>query len=231
MTPDNKSPQDSVVDYSQPTPSSFLIELRNRDQSAWERFIRLYGRLICFWCYRRGIVSRSVRQEIIYDICIRVMESIDTFHKSKPSDKFRNWLHAIVDNHISDLQRKHQESKIVTEAYNPDSFDVADPHSSILETLIKQEEKEKSQINSQDIDNLNEETIYAQDLMRVLGSHFSRRDIDIYYQLTCERKKAVHVAEITGMSATNVRQIRKRINDYLNAYFGELNDLEDKGED
>ena len=67
--------------------------------------------------------------------------------------------------------------------------------------------------------------------MRVLGSHFSKRDIDIYYQLTCERKKAVHVAEISGLSAANVRQIRKRINDYLNEYFGELNDLEDNEEE
>lgn len=226
----NSNSSGSTIDYNQPTPSSFLMELRAHKQVAWDRFIALYGRLISFWCYKRGISSRSVRQEIICDVCIRVMESIETFHKKKPTDKFRNWLHVIVDNHITSLQRKYQEEQKVYPAYDPDSFDVADPHSSILETLIKQEEKEKREINPQDIEDLNEDMIYAQDLMRVLGSQFSQRYIDIYYQLTCEGKKAVHVAEMMNMKPAAVRQIRKRINDYLNQYFGELNDMEDSDE-
>lgn len=224
------SDSNSTVDYNQPTPSSFLMELRAHEQVAWDRFILLYGRLISFWCYKRGVSNRAVRQEIICDVCIRVMESIETFHKEKPTDKFRNWLHVIVDNHITSLQRKHQAERNVYPAYDPDSFDVADPHSSILESLIKQEEKEKREISPTDIENLNEDLIYAQDLMRVLGSHFSQRDIDIYYQITYERKKAVHVAEIMGLTSANVRQIRKRINDYLNQYFGELNDMDDSEE-
>ena len=186
----------------------------------------LYGRLICFWCYNRGITKRADRQEIIWDVCIRVMESIDTFHKEKPTDKFRNWLHVIVDNHINNLQRKHQAEQTTHTGYDPDSLEVADPHSSVLEALIKQEQKERSELSASDLENLDEDAIYFQDLMRVLGSHFSKRDIDIFYQLTFEHKKAVHVAETMGMTPSNVRQIRKRINAYLKEYFGELNDLD-----
>ncbi len=230
MTSDSDSPS-NAVDFNQPTPSSFLEELRNREQIAWERFIMLYGRLISFWCYRRGITNRAVRQEIIYDVCIRVMESIDTFHKTKPTDKFRNWLHIIVENHINNLQRKHQAEQTTHTGYNPDSLDVADPHSSVLEALIKQEQKERSELSASDLENLNEDAIYFQDLMRVLGTHFSKRDIDIYYQLTFEHKKAVHVAEMMNLTPSNVRQIRKRINTYLTEYFGELNDLDMPEED
>ena len=225
MTPDSDSPS-NAVDFNQPTPSSFITELRNREQVAWDRFIMLYGRLICFWCYNRGITKRADRQEIIWDVCIRVMESIDTFHKEKPTDKFRNWLHVIVDNHINNLQRKHQAEQTTHTGYDPDSLEVADPHSSVLEALIKQEQKERSELSASDLENLDEDAIYFQDLMRVLGSHFSKRDIDIFYQLTFEHKKAVHVAETMGMTPSNVRQIRKRINAYLKEYFGELNDLD-----
>ncbi|MBQ6616480.1 MAG: sigma-70 family RNA polymerase sigma factor [Thermoguttaceae bacterium] len=230
MTPDSDSPSNSI-DFNQPTPSSFLKELRNREQIAWERFIMLYGRLISFWCYRRGITNRTVRQEIICDVCIRVMESIDSFHKTKPTDKFRNWLHVIVENHINNLQRKHQAEQTTNAGYNPDALEVADPHSSVLEALIKQEQKERSEISASDLENLNEDAIYLQDLMRVLGTHFSKRDIDIYYQLTFERKKAVHVAEMMNLTPINVRQIRRRINTYLKEYFGELNDLDMPEED
>lgn len=230
MTSDSDSPS-NAVDFNQPTPSSFLEELRNREQIAWERFIMLYGRLISFWCYRRGITNRAVRQEIIYDVCIRVMESIDTFHKTKPTDKFRNWLHIIVENHINNLQRKHQAEQTTHTGYNPDSLDVADPHSSVLEALIKQEQKERSELSASDLENLNEDAIYFQDLMRVLGTHFSKRDIDIYYQLTFEHKKAVHVAEMMNLTPSNVRQIRRRINTYLKEYLGELNDLDMPEED
>ena len=225
MTPESDSPS-NAIDFNQPTPSSFITELRNRDQIAWDRFIMLYGRLISFLCYGRGITNRAVRQEIICDVCIRVMESIDTFHKTKPTDKFRNWLHVIVENHINNLQRKHQAEQTTHTGYNPDSLEVADQHSSVLEVLIKQEQKERSELSASDLENLNEESIYFQDLMRVLGSHFSKRDIDIYYQLTFEHKKAVHVAEMMDMTPSNVRQIRKRINTYLQEYFGELNDLD-----
>lgn len=225
MTQDSDSPS-NAIDFSQPTPSSFITELRNREQIAWDRFIMLYGRLISFWCYGRGITNRAVRQEIIRDVCIRVMESIDTFHKTKPTDKFRNWLHVIVDNHINSLQRRHKAEQTTHIGYNPDSLEVADPHSSVLEAIIKQEQKERSELSASDLENLNEDAIYFQDLMRVLGSHFSKRDIDIYYQLTFERKKAVHVAEMMNMTPSNVRQIRKRINTYLKDYLGELNDLD-----
>ena len=225
MTPDSDSPS-NAIDFSQPTPSSFITELRNREQVAWDRFIMLYGRLISFWCYGRGITNRAVRQEIIYDVCIRVMESIDTFHKTKPTDKFRNWLHVIVENHINNLQRRHKAEQTTHTGYNPDSLDVADPHSSVLEALIKQEQNERSKLSASDLENLNEDAIYFQDLMRVLGTHFSKRDIDIYYQLTFEHRKAVHVAETMNMTPSNVRQIRKRINTYLKDYFGELNDLD-----
>ena len=111
------------------------------------------------------------------------------------------------------------------------ALEVADPHSSVLEALIKQEQKERSEISASDLENLNEDAIYLQDLMRVLGTHFSKRDIDIYYQLTFERKKAVHVAEMMNLTPINVRQIRRRINTYLKEYFGELNDLDMPEED
>ena len=165
---------------------------------------------------------------MLYDICILVMKSIDGFHKEKPTDRFRSWLHKVVDNYVTGVQRDYQKRKNSLNAvYDPSAYAVSDPHSSVLDTILKMEQEQGKLDEPDNIDNLTEDEIYAQGLMRVLGTHFSQRDIEIYYQLVYEKKNSFQVAELTGLKPANIRKIRQRINDYLKNYLAELNDLED----
>ncbi|MBR5161811.1 MAG: hypothetical protein IKW80_09310, partial [Thermoguttaceae bacterium] len=62
-------------------------------------------------------------------------------------------------------------------------------------------------------------------LMQILGTQFSQRDISIYYQLVHEKKNSTQVGQLMGLTSANVRKIRQRINDYLKANFGDLDDI------
>ena len=224
-TPD---PSDGNIDFNQPTPTSFLDELRSHDQKAWERFNLLYGRLVIYWLIQRGVSNRQIRKKMLYDICILVMKSIGGFRKEKPTDRFRSWLHKVVDNYVTGVQRDYQKKKNRPNAvYDPSSHAISDPHSSVLDTVLKMEQEQIRQDDPDNVENLTEDEIYAQGLMRMLGTHFSQRDVDIYYQLVYEKKNSFQVAELTGLKPANIRKIRQRINDYLKKYLAELNELED----
>ena len=227
MTSSPTNPNDNI-DLSQPTPSSFLDDLHNKKTEAWERFSMLYGRLILFWLKNAGI-SREERQDMLCDICIIVMESIDNFHRQPYVGSFRSWLRKVVDNTIHDRQRKYQEQIGAHGVYEPDSSVIASPHSSILQTILKQEheEEKKRQPQSSSPHALDEDVLFAKGLMQVLGSQFSQRDISIYYQLAYEKKNSTQVGQLMGLSPANVRKIRQRVNNYLQTTFGDLDDIKD----
>ena len=78
---------------------------------------------------------------------------------------------------------------------------------------------------------IDEDALFAKGLMQVLGTQFSQRDISIYYQLVYEKKNATQVAELTGLTSSNVRKIKERINKYLKENFNELKEDLDADED
>lgn len=227
MTKDPINPNDNI-DLSQPTSSSFLDDLRNKKTEAWERFSTLYGRLILYWLKNAGI-SRDERQDMLYDIIIIVMESIDNFQKLPYVGSFRSWLRKVVENTVHDRQRKYQEQSGAHGVYEPDSSAIESPHSSVLQTILKQEQEDEktSQPQSTSPHALDEDNLFAKGLMQVLGTQFSQRDISIYYQLVFEKKKSTQVGQLMGLKPENVRKIRQRINDYLKANFDGLDDIKD----
>ena len=227
MTNHPTNPNDNI-DRSQPTPSSFLDDLRNKKTEAWERFSMLYGRLILFWLKSAGI-PREERQDMLYDIGIIVMESIDNFQRQPHVGSFRSWLKKVVENTVHDRQRKYQEQSGAQGVYEPDSSVIESPHSSVLQTILKQEDEDnkKGRPQSTSPHALDEDNLFAKGLMQVLGTQFSQRDISIFYQLVCEKKNSTQVGQLTGLKPANVRKIRQRINSYLKENFGELEDIKE----
>ena len=216
------------IDLSQPTPSSFLDDLRNKKTVAWERFSMLYGRLILFWLKNAGI-PREERQDMLCDIVIVVMESIDNFHRQPHVGSFRGWLKKVVENTIHDRQRKYQEQSGAHGVYEPDSSVIESSPSPVLQTILKQEQEDAKNRQPQSTSPhvLDEDNLFTKGIMQVLGTQFSQRDISIYYQLVYEKKNSTQVGQLMDLSPANVRKIRQRINNYLNANFGELEDIRD----
>lgn len=231
MTNDPIIPNDNI-DFNQPTPSSFLDDLRNKKTEAWERLLMLYGRMILYWLDKAGI-PREERQDVLLDVCIQVMNSIHNFQHKDYVGSFRSWLRKVVENHIHNLQKKYKEQTGCHGVYEPDSSLIEAPNSSVLESIIKQEEEEEKnrQPSSNSPYQIDEDALFAKGLMQVLGTQFSQRDISIYFQLVYEKKNAAQVAELMGLTSSNVRKIKERINKYLKENYGDLKEDLDADED
>jgi RNA polymerase sigma-70 factor (ECF subfamily) len=85
-----------------------LVErLKKRDQDAWRRMVRLYGRLIYHWCRRSGADPDSAA-DLVQQVYQAVAENIHTFRRDRPGDTFRGWLRTITRNKVLDHQRARQ---------------------------------------------------------------------------------------------------------------------------
>jgi RNA polymerase sigma-70 factor (ECF subfamily) len=80
------------------TRPSLLMRLRDAsDSDAWERFVRIYGRLIYADCLRRGLATTDA-EDVTQEIFSRVVRGIRGFEYQPESGRFRDWLGAISRN-------------------------------------------------------------------------------------------------------------------------------------
>lgn len=220
--------QNKNVNFNQPTPTSFIDDLNARVPEAWERLFTLYGRLIIHWLVAAGVSSEEERHDMMTDIAITVMDSIGNYHKQPYVGSFRSWLRKIVEHHIQDCQRKYHEKNGAHGVYEPDSSIIESPNSSVLQTILRQEREEerRNEPQSKSPHALDEDVLFAKGLMQVLSANFSQRDINIFYQLTFEKKNSTQVGDLMNLKPANVRKIRQRVNDYLKQNFGEFTDIQ-----
>lgn len=82
------------------TRPSLLVRLRDpADADAWERFLRIYGRLIYADCRRRGLGDADA-EDVSQEIFGRVVRAIRTFEYRPDVGRFRDWLGAITRNEV-----------------------------------------------------------------------------------------------------------------------------------
>src|SRR5262245_4419903 len=93
---------DSVPGCSltQPSPSQLMAN----NPQAWERFVRLYGKLVYHWC-RRGGVPREDAADVCQDVFVKVARGIRSFHSSGPETNYCGWLREITRSRIADYWR------------------------------------------------------------------------------------------------------------------------------
>lgn len=129
------------------TSPTLLLAIRNGDDAAWQRLVRIYGPLIFGWCRRVGL-QESDALDVSQDTLMGVNKSLDRFVGGKAPGLFRGWLWALTKNKIADHRRKSYRQTSGgggTEALqqlqqlpddSPDSdTDIADLHLRILEEL------------------------------------------------------------------------------------------------
>jgi RNA polymerase sigma-70 factor (ECF subfamily) len=87
------------------TSSSLLERVKARDQDAWQRLVRLYGRLVLYWC-RKANIPQADREDVFQEIFRSVARHVAEFHRDRPGDSFRGWLHSITQSKIADHFRR-----------------------------------------------------------------------------------------------------------------------------
>jgi RNA polymerase sigma-70 factor (ECF subfamily) len=98
---------DSAESSVSVTSLTLVERLKNRDQEAWRRMVRLYGRRIYHWCRRSGADPDSAA-DLVQQVYQAVAENIHTFRRDRTGDSFRGWLRTITRNKVRDYQRARQ---------------------------------------------------------------------------------------------------------------------------
>ena len=93
------------------TSSSLLERLKAHDQDAWQRLVRLYGRLVLYWC-RKTNIPQADREDVFQEIFRSVARHVAEFRRDRPGDSFRGWLHSITQSKIADHFRRCQGSQL-----------------------------------------------------------------------------------------------------------------------
>jgi len=90
------------------TRASLLLRLHDapNDASAWEEFVRIYGRHIVRWCRRYGLQGDDA-QDVAQDVLVRFWQHAAAFEYD-PSRRFRGYLKRIVTSVVSDRTRRRK---------------------------------------------------------------------------------------------------------------------------
>jgi len=72
-----------------------LQRVRNNDQDAWGRLIRLYTPLVCHWCGRWSIPPQDT-DDLVQEVFQAAASSLPHFRRDRPGDSFRGWLRGIT---------------------------------------------------------------------------------------------------------------------------------------
>ena len=79
------------------TSLTLLQRLLLSEADAWERFAYLYGPLVRSWAAHRGVAETDA-DDVVQDVFHVVVTKLVGFHRDRPGDSFRGWLHGVTRN-------------------------------------------------------------------------------------------------------------------------------------
>lgn len=181
------------------TSTSLLQRVRLRDADAWSRLVRLYGRLVLYWCRNAGL-QRADRADVFQEVFRSVAAHIDSFRHDRQGDTFRGWLRAVtrskIQDHFRSLRREpagqggselHQQLQLVADhpLSDGESFDLPDDRS------------EKSLLMAQ--------------ALEMVRQSFEERTWKAFWRTSVDGIATDMAAQELGMTSANVRQARSRV--------------------
>lgn len=99
------------------TRSTLLQRLKEGgNESAWQEFYDIYGRLIFSYCLHFNI-SYAEAEDLVQEICIKIFRQILKFDYSPDRGRFRGWLKTITHNAAIDYLRRKQYRKRTASDY------------------------------------------------------------------------------------------------------------------
>jgi RNA polymerase sigma-70 factor (ECF subfamily) len=92
------------------TSSSLLLRLQNREEDAWRELLRVYGRLVFYWCHRAGLREPDA-QDVMQEVFLLVAQRIGQFAKRYERGSFRSWLRHITRFKILEHSKRANDPK------------------------------------------------------------------------------------------------------------------------
>jgi RNA polymerase sigma-70 factor (ECF subfamily) len=87
------------------TSRTLLERVRERDEEAWRRLMRLYAPLVERWCGHCGVRGQDA-DDVCQEVFQAVAAGLDNFRREQKGDTFRGWLRVITRNKLIDHARR-----------------------------------------------------------------------------------------------------------------------------
>ena len=97
------------------------LRLNPTDESAWRKFVELYGSFIAAWCRTWGLQEADA-EDVTQQTLLRLVNVLQSFEYD-PSKLFRGWLKTVTYRVWQDLVRKYRRSPTGGQEGGPDPFD------------------------------------------------------------------------------------------------------------
>ena len=187
------------------TSLTLLERVRDRDEEAWERLLRLYAPLVERWCGHWGVRGQDaddVRQEVFQ----AVATNLAGFRRERSGDTFRGWLRVITRNKLIDHSRRRERQ--------PEAQGGTDAHHQ-MQQLAQQELPEDS------ADDLSGLYRRALELVR---AEFEERTWEAFWRSAVEGQAPDLIAADLGVTPAAVRKAKSRVLHRLRQEVGDLID-------
>ena len=178
--------------------TSVLDRARQGDQDAAVQINRLYSRLVCNWCYKKGVCPEDTL-DISQEVFAAVHQSLGTFRRDSQSGGFRAWVKKITRNKIIDHFRKLRKVIFV----DPSDLDHIELPDDADEVRWERQELFKK----------------AVELMR---HEFSQRDFQAFWRNSVDGTTAAEIAREIGTTSNALHIAFSRIRYRVREVFGDM---------
>lgn len=177
------------------TSSSLLRRVRDRDEDAWRRLVRLYGPLVDRWVRQSGLQAADAH-DIFQQVFLAVAKGIGQFRRERPGDSFRAWLRTITRTKLADHFRRR----------------VAEPlgagGSVALRRLAELEAPAEHPPQADEEEGLQQLRLRAMDLIR---GEFEPKTWDAFWRVTVRGEPTKNIAADLRVSPAAVRLAKSRV--------------------
>jgi RNA polymerase sigma-70 factor (ECF subfamily) len=188
------------------TSLTLLERARRREPEAWDRLVALYRPLVVFWCQRGGVRDLDA-EDVSQEVFAAAAGGLDRFHRDRPGDTFRGWLHGITRNHIRLFHRRNQ--------YQPR----ADGSTTAWELLHRVPDP----CSTDDEEQAEVGRVYCRALELIRGD-FEDHTWQAFCRTVLDGRSPLALTEELGMTAAAIRQAKARVLRRLKEAVGDVID-------
>lgn len=195
------------------TTSTGLIDLiRSKDDEAWNRLVRLYGKLVYYWCAAAGL-GEADRADVFQDVFRAVDQGIGKFQRTREGDSFRAWLRTITKSKIIDQYRRKSRE--------PDGVGGSDTYRRLLSSPDSLETEFELEADA------SEPRILMHQALELIRNEFEHRTWLAFWRTAADGIPTAVVAEELDMKPAAVRKAKSRVLRRLRDEFAGLEDIDE----
>jgi RNA polymerase sigma-70 factor (ECF subfamily) len=172
----------------------WALVLNPSDPQAWERFVKRYGGVIYGWCLRKGLQAADA-ENVTQDVLLDWFRALKTFTYDRGKGTFRAWLYTVTRHALADYGKKQKQ--LGGQRQGVDLADVEDRED------LQQRLADEFDLELADV---------ARARVQLL---VSRRDWEIYTDLTHNGRSGREVAAERQMKVTAVVMVKHRVQQKL----------------